>query len=317
MYRETLLAFIERICAEEGIWTCYHHDGEGRHTLVFADEPTAIPVCPHQRVLDYNAMASGAVKGVYCSRLAWREQLRSTAYTQRDYTFKNPPYRQEHSERAPELNGVRNAYKLYDYPGRYKRDEAGRPFTRHKIEAVRVDASSGEGIANAPHLSAGYRFKLSGHPREEMNAKFLILSVRHSGRQPQALGADAAAPAAGGDPLDAFGLGGAGQGGMSGGAWPGSLAASLGFGLTGAGLNGAGTGARVAALGSLPAAAARHLALAGAPGALAGATAAKAEAGDSTGATLYANAFTSPGCPTCSGLQSKCGMLAIIANFCP
>ena len=63
--------------------------------------------------------------------------------------------------RAPELNGVRDAYGLYDYPGRYKRDDAGKPFTRHKIEAVRVDASTGEGIANAPHLSAGYRFQLT------------------------------------------------------------------------------------------------------------------------------------------------------------
>ncbi len=196
-YRETLLAFIERICAEEGIWTYYHSDSEGRHDLIFADEPTAVPDCPHQKQLDYNAMASGALKGVYCSHLSWREQLRSTAYTLNDYTFRSPDATMEHHSRAPELNGVRDAYGLYDYPGRYKRDDAGKPFTRHKIEAVRVDASTGEGIANAPHLSAGYRFQLTNHPRQQPGGKFLLLSVKHCGRQPQALGTDSVAPPAG------------------------------------------------------------------------------------------------------------------------
>jgi type VI secretion system secreted protein VgrG len=61
MYRETLLSFIERICAEEGIWTHYVHEEKGRNTIVFLDDATVTPWCEHQQELEYNAMASGAV----------------------------------------------------------------------------------------------------------------------------------------------------------------------------------------------------------------------------------------------------------------
>ena len=73
-------------------------------------------------------LASGAVKGVYCSHLRWQEQLRSTSYIQRDYTFKNPPHHLQHRHSAGTRNGVADAYPIYDYPGRYKHDDSGKPF---------------------------------------------------------------------------------------------------------------------------------------------------------------------------------------------
>jgi type VI secretion system secreted protein VgrG len=74
------------------------------------------------------------------------------AGVQRDYTFKNPPHHLQHRHSAGTRNGVADAYPIYDYPGRYKHDDSGKPFTRAKLEATRVDASTGEGVANAPHL---------------------------------------------------------------------------------------------------------------------------------------------------------------------
>jgi type VI secretion system secreted protein VgrG len=189
-YRETHLDFINRLLAEEGIWYHTVHGPEGQHTLRLSDVPDVCPPCPQQAMLEYNATSGGAVRGVYCSRFSVRERVRSTAFTQRDYTFKNPPHTLEQVHAASDGNGS-ETYHLYDYPGRYKVDGVGRPFTRTRMEAHRVDASTVDGEANTPHLTAGHTVTLTDHPRADNNIKYRLLGVHHGGRQPQALGAEA------------------------------------------------------------------------------------------------------------------------------
>lgn len=186
-YRESHLEFIERIAAEEGIWYYFTHGQDGQHTLKFIDNHRIVPKCPDAETLEYNAMPSGAVKGVFCHQFSLREQLRSTAYTQRDYTFKNPRYNQEHTKQKAEDNGSADDYKLYDYPGRYKKDHAGKPFTQSRMESVRVDATTGSGTTNTPHLTCGHKLSLTDHPDKACNIAWLLLGVSHSGSQPQAL----------------------------------------------------------------------------------------------------------------------------------
>ncbi|MHC5307426.1 contractile injection system protein, VgrG/Pvc8 family, partial [Bartonella sp. LJL80] len=77
-------------------------------------------------------------------------------------------------------------YELYDYPGRYKQDAAGKPFTRYKLEAARVDASLAYGISNAPHLLTGHAVDLQEHPDKKLNQNWRLLTIRHEGVQPQA-----------------------------------------------------------------------------------------------------------------------------------
>lgn len=185
-YRESHLAFIERILAEEGIFYYFEHDKNGQLKLIISDRPNVLPDCPGQPTLEYNGLASGAVKGVYCSSLSYREKLRATTFTQRDYTFRNPEYNQEHKKHTSSPNGEKKDYELYDYPGRYKRDAAGRPFTRYKLEATRVDASLGYGVSNAPLLLTGHGITLEEHPDNKINQKWRLLTIRHEGVQPQA-----------------------------------------------------------------------------------------------------------------------------------
>jgi len=190
-YRETHLAFIERILAEEGIFYYFQHGEEGKCELVLTDNPDDLPDCPGQAVLEYNSLAGGVHYGVYCSSIDRSRKLRSTGYRQRDYSFKNPPYHQEHLEEDARGEGEKGDYELYDYPGRYKRDGAGRPFTRNKLEAVRVGSDLVHGIANTPLLLAGHGFTLMSHPDMKLNRKWRLLTLRHEGVQPQAMHEDA------------------------------------------------------------------------------------------------------------------------------
>jgi len=189
-YRETHLGFIERILAEEGIFYYFSHDREGKHTLILSDRPDDLDDCPGGQTLEYNALGSTAIKGVYCSSLNYRKKLRSTTYVQRDYTFKNPVYNQESQDTTSHHVGEKGDYELYDYPGRYKQSAVGKGFTQHKLEATRVDAALAYGQANAPFLLSGHGVMLSDHPDGELNQRWRLLTIRHEGVQPQAFGED-------------------------------------------------------------------------------------------------------------------------------
>jgi|GEM_PF-3234678 len=184
-YRETHLAFVERILAEEGIFYYFTHDAQGKHTLILDDAPEALEDCPGQPQLEYNALGSTVHTQVYCSELKYRKQLRSTTYVQRDYTFKNPVYNQENRDSAAQKVGEKGDYELYDYPGRYKQSAVGKSFTQHKLEATRVPAALAHAQANAPLLLSGHGVVLTDHPDEALNQKWRLLTIRHDGVQPQ------------------------------------------------------------------------------------------------------------------------------------
>ncbi|MES0871407.1 type VI secretion system Vgr family protein [Pseudovibrio sp. SCP19] len=194
-YRESHLGFLDRITAEEGIWYFFTYGANGQHTLHFIDNPQIVSELPDQPSLEYNSTVGGAVKGVYCNSFVLREQLRATSFMQRDYTFKNPPYNQQHAHQRGEDNGSAGDYALYEYPGRYKADGVGKPFTKHRLEAARVEATTGQGATNAIHLMAGHQFALTDHPNGQYNIKYHLLAVSHQGSQPQAVGEEAGAGA--------------------------------------------------------------------------------------------------------------------------
>ena len=55
------------------------------------------------------------------------------------------------------------------YPGRYKRDAVGKPFTDNRITALRHDVRNAEVQGEDVRLQPGLSFTLTGHPRDNLN----------------------------------------------------------------------------------------------------------------------------------------------------
>lgn len=192
-YRETALEFVERLLGEEGIFYFFEHSTDA-HTLIITDAPLATPVLAAAPLITYNAQSGGQLKGSAISAFSQHERLRSSNYEMSDYTFKNPTARMNESRIKQEDNGLSADYKLYDYPGRYKNPSTvGGNFTQHRMESVRVDATTGQGVTNNIHLCAGFHFSISDHDDAKVNASHFLLSVRHSGSQSAALQEDSTA----------------------------------------------------------------------------------------------------------------------------
>ncbi|KPQ23758.1 MAG: hypothetical protein HLUCCA13_12475 [Halomonas sp. HL-48] len=190
-YRETDLAFIERLAAEEGLF--YFHEFEdsdnGAHRLVFADDPQLLTSLGERT---YHSRAGGTAPTRHVRKLSHTARVASSSATLKDYSFKNPAYAQlhDHLGRDVEDHGQQVDYEHYDYPGRYKQDASGEPFTRIRLEQLRREAITASAESDLPELAPGLRFSLTDHDTDSLNRDWQAIEVRHVGEQPQALEED-------------------------------------------------------------------------------------------------------------------------------
>ncbi|PRY62794.1 Rhs element Vgr protein, partial [Vreelandella songnenensis] len=91
-YRETDLAFIERLAAEEGLF--YFHEFEASaHRLVFADDPQVLANLGERT---YHSRAGGTAPTRHVRKLSHTARVAAATATLKDYSFKNPAYAQLH-----------------------------------------------------------------------------------------------------------------------------------------------------------------------------------------------------------------------------
>ncbi|EAZ98325.1 type VI secretion system Vgr family protein [Marinobacter sp. ELB17] len=191
-HRESDLAFIQRLAAEEGWHYRYCHgsiDASQQPTVIFADHHGD---SPRLDSAEYNAKAGGSSRQPAVFRLRSEERVKASAVVMKDYTFKNPAYAMRHEHHAAPEN-QRQDYQHFDYPGRFKADASGKRFTQARLDALRNDANTATGASNRPDFTCGAKVKLNSHNHEIMNRDWLLTSITHTGKQPQALEQEAGA----------------------------------------------------------------------------------------------------------------------------
>ncbi|ALP41653.1 type VI secretion system tip protein TssI/VgrG [Aeromonas schubertii] len=182
-YRESDLAFVNRLAAEEGLF--YFHEFEaGKHRIIFADDAAAVTAGP---ALFFNLGNRSLEQGPYVRQFHYREAVRSAEVELKDYSFKTPAYALSHKKAGSELDHQRDSYQHFDYPGRFKEDPSGKAFVQHRLDALRNDAVSGSGKSNSAALQPGQFFSLTEHPNASLNCDWQIVHISHTGEQPQAL----------------------------------------------------------------------------------------------------------------------------------
>ncbi|MCL9784011.1 contractile injection system protein, VgrG/Pvc8 family, partial [Vibrio sp. S4M6] len=90
-------------------------------------------------------------------------------------------------QQAADAHDPNDRYQHYDYPGRYKSDESGKPFAQFRLESLRSDANTAQGMGNVAALLPGVMFTLQEHNDDSCNRDWLVTDVHHHGTQPQSL----------------------------------------------------------------------------------------------------------------------------------
>ena len=197
-YRETDLAFIERLAAEEG-WYYYFDHRADSHELRFGHQSIASPILG---TLTYNAKPAGDRSFACLWRFDYCRKVTTTSQTLRDYTFLNPNYNLEHQHHSQastltDSNTSKSAvnsatvYEKYDYPGRYKKDEQGNPFSLYRLESELALSETANAEGDDMRVIPGYGFTLEGHANSAFNQDWLVVRVEHSGKQTGSLDEEA------------------------------------------------------------------------------------------------------------------------------
>ncbi|WP_321884177.1 type VI secretion system tip protein TssI/VgrG, partial [Burkholderia cepacia] len=175
------LHFLARLAAEEGFYYAFAF-ADASHRLVHGDNLYIFGSIDGGPV-EYNATPGGDQPAPALRRFRYSERVRTARQTQRDYTFKHPTYNQEHQHDGAQLDHQGQDYEVYGFPGRYKEDAAGQPFTRTRLRGLRGDARTAEVEGDDARLVPGLAFDLIGHPRADLNRGWRPLRIKHRGVQ--------------------------------------------------------------------------------------------------------------------------------------
>ena len=187
-YREYDDRFIHRLATEEGI--VYWHDAAHQSRLVMTDRIDTAPTLDGEVL--YQPAPAGDAPAPHLWHFAHRRQLAPTRVTQRDATFHTPRYNLQHESKPWGHDKAIGDYEHYDYPGRYKADAAGKPFTRTKLAGLRNLAEHAIIEGDDARLWPGLAFDLTGYPTEALNGRWRVITMRHAGEQATSQEADAA-----------------------------------------------------------------------------------------------------------------------------
>jgi type VI secretion system secreted protein VgrG len=190
-YNETDMAFIERLCEEEGIFYFFEHKN-GQHTLVFADRPEA-----HKPYLEGGAEnvsfqntlgGLGALETI--SHLQPYNKLSTGKYVSRDYNFIMPQVdmtvTQTTLNTQPKSSGT-----IYEYPGGFATaSDHGQALAQLRMQAGDARMHTLGGKSNCRGFAPGYQFTLQEHTLAALNNKaYVFTHVRHEARQHFSTGA--------------------------------------------------------------------------------------------------------------------------------
>ncbi|WP_051396173.1 type VI secretion system tip protein TssI/VgrG [Ignatzschineria larvae DSM 13226] len=185
-YRESDLAFLHRILAEEGISYFFEYS-EDKHTIIFNDyTPRANNVGVE---ILYDPSASAMPEHPYIRQFLLQNEIKPTKAVLQDYHFRSPRFTLSNQEIGYEMESQNGDYEHYDYPSRYSfgDNNIGRLFTKARINYLRRDAITALGKGNIAEFIPGFYFELKEQYLEAYNRTWILTHVRHRGTQPQSL----------------------------------------------------------------------------------------------------------------------------------
>ena len=64
-------------------------------------------------------------------------------------------------------------YEKYDYPGRYKKDEQGNPFSLYRLESELALSETANAAGDDMRVVPGYGFTLEGHANSAFESRLV------------------------------------------------------------------------------------------------------------------------------------------------
>ncbi|WP_266158034.1 type VI secretion system Vgr family protein [Dyella silvatica] len=177
-YRETNFNFIARLLERAGIYYYFRHEAK-TETLVLVDNKDGNPPLDPPQIrfgLHGNYQDGDTISGISRSEL-----IRSGRIVTHDYNFEKPATDLTASADSMVKIGDNSNYERFISPAGYTERNQGEKLARLLVEVEESEHETLRGESDARLLTAGYVFDLEDHPDDDLNQRFLIVSVEHHG----------------------------------------------------------------------------------------------------------------------------------------
>ena len=184
-YRESDLAFVQRLLEAEGIFYYFEHSAEG-HSMIICDDSTMLEPLPEQPQIRFH---SASVTETSDSITEWsgNRQLQSGRIAVQTFDYRQPNNRLPVTMNSLNQQGDVEAFEIYDCSGQYthKNYDEGETLVRLRIEALELKGKRFDGQSNCRAMRPGYTFELTQHYAHDKGTvderQFLLISVASEG----------------------------------------------------------------------------------------------------------------------------------------
>lgn len=174
-YRETDYNFIARLLEEEGIFYYFTHE-DGKHTLVLGDSASAFAKSSLLDALEYRAGDTHEDDDTIITGLSVERRVTPKSFGIDSYNFETPS-----TDLYATADGASGTGTISDGMRGYKTSAEGETLAKLRQEALAFPGARVRGGGVCRSLEAGTRITVSGHRKSELNAEYVLLSVRIDG----------------------------------------------------------------------------------------------------------------------------------------
>ncbi len=175
-YRESDLAFISRLLALEGIYWQVAHT-QSKHTLVLMDAASAHdPLTGVAKVRHIEQPEHAAPDQEYLTQWRFDEAVQTEKVVLSSYDFERPSTSLLTDVKVGRSHAQAGA-EVFDYQGDYLQVADGKQLAENMLDAQQSAYQRFAAAGNVLNLEAGRTFSLTGHPRDDQNAGYLLTRV--------------------------------------------------------------------------------------------------------------------------------------------
>ncbi len=177
-YRETAFNFVSRLMEEYGIFYYFDHTVAGSHTLVLADQSSALAPCQSSPV-SYDTEVGGLDDPEVVNDWHVGQEVRTGKYTVTDYNFETPSTNLLANNPTVVKLAVSQGFEIYDYPGLYTELDQGETVAKVRMQEEEAGHMLVTGTGNCRGMMSGYSLELRNHYRADLNSTYMLTEVQH------------------------------------------------------------------------------------------------------------------------------------------
>ena len=164
-YRESDWAFIERLCADEGIYYWFDMSDDATK-LVFADDSSNAPEIEGGAAIPFRDDMRMRAETDCVTQVKTQVQIGSDAVMVTDYDHANPKLALNGHATQKDTPGK---LEIYDFPGYFETEAAGKARAELILESLRAGLMRVSGVSGGLRVSAGRLLKVVDHPNDSIS----------------------------------------------------------------------------------------------------------------------------------------------------